>query len=526
MKKNRMTQRFSVTIFSLIGGIALFFAFFSPLSATETIQIRAATVAGSWYPEDKQTLSLFIDTLLAEASPQSPQGKGAIRALIVPHAGYQFSGAGAAAGYKLIQGQNLNRVIVIGPAHYGNFQGLSIAEVTHYETPLGRIPLDLEAITQLRKNPLVVTDTQAHQREHSIEMQLPFLQHTLTSDWKLLPLLVGQMKPDDYTNAAKWLRPFTDEKTLIVISGDFTHYGANYKFIPFPVDASTQARLKQLDMGAYKKIADHDTAGLIAYRHMTGINACAFTPVMLLLHLLPENATTTLVNYATSGEVMGDYHHSVSYLTVAVKNELPFSHAPIVEHEVNFDQAEPLSESKMEWLHQLAHSTVTAVVTPAHHDIDQWVNLASSLSADLQRPSGAFVTLKKQGELRGCIGSIQPEAPLYQAVIVGAVKAAHYDPRFKPVQADEVDQLEIAVSVLSHPQTITSYEAFEVGKQGIILEKEGRRAVYLPEVAIEQGWNREQTLSHLAKKAGLPPDAWKENVKLQVFTAQSYPMKP
>jgi AmmeMemoRadiSam system protein B/AmmeMemoRadiSam system protein A len=496
----------------LTGLLLVFFA--SSLAATQEVRVRAPAVAGSWYPGEAQPLGNLLDQLLAEASVQS---KGVIRALITPHAGYRFSGAGAAAGYKLIQGRQVRRVIVLGPAHTGDFHGLSIADATHYETPLGRIPLDLEAIAQLRQNSLVLADANAHRREHSIEMQLPFLQRVLAPGWSLLPILVGRM--DDYSNAAKLLRPYADDNTLIIVSGDFTHYGPNYRYVPFPLTKSVKDKIKRLDMGAYEKIAAHDAAGFMAYREMTGITACAFGPTMVLLHLLPESATATLVKYYTSGEMLNDYRNSVSYLTVAITNELPFSQAQTVKPA---GDKEALSESQLKLLYQIAHNAIIATVEPAHEDMETWIDLASKLPEALQRQSGAFVTLKKHGQLRGCIGYIQPIEPLYRAVISTAIKAAHYDRRFSPVKPSELDKLEIEVSVLSKPQPIDSYDKFIVGQHGIILEKDGRGAVFLPEVAVEHGWNREQTLSRLAKKAGLPPEAWKEGAKFKVFTTQTY----
>jgi AmmeMemoRadiSam system protein B/AmmeMemoRadiSam system protein A len=533
MIKNKFPQTSLFQRGGLILGLLLivFFAYSMAADTAEknqNVQVRTAAVAGTWYPGDAQALGNLLDQLLtesADASPQSPQSKGTIRALITPHAGYRFSGAGAAAGYKLIQqGQQVRRVIVLGPAHAGYFRGLSIANVTHYETPLGRIPLDIEAIAQLRnsKHALVVADANAHLREHSIEMQLPLLQRVLAPDWSLIPILVGHMADDDYANAAKLLRPYADDNTLIVVSGDFTHYGPNYRYVPFPPVESVKDNIKRLDMGAYEKMAAHDAAGFMAYREMSGITACAFGPVMVLLHLLPESATTTLVNYYTSGDVIGDYRNSVSYLTVAVSNDLPFSQAQTA---ASNQKMKELSESEMKLLHQIAHHSIIATVTPAHKDMEAWIDLASKLPKDLQRQSGAFVTLKKHGHLRGCIGYIQPTEPLYRAVIINAINAARRDPRFSPVMPSELDKLEIDISVLSPPQPIDSYEKFEVGQHGIILEKDGRRAVFLPEVAVEQGWNREQTLSHLAKKAGLPPDAWKEGAEFKVFTSQTYSEK-
>lgn len=509
------------------------------------VRVRPAAVAGTWYPDDAQVLGKLVDKLLAKASPQTPP-KGVIRALLAPHAGYQYSGATAAAGYHLLKGQSPSRVIVIGPSHHGDFHGLSILEVTHYETPLGRLPLDLEAIAQLRKSSLVMADAQADEREHSIEIQLPLLQRVLTAGWKLVPILVGQMSAKDYAKAADLLRPLADDKTLIILSGDFTHYGPNYDYLPFLPDDTIKLSLKQLDMGAYDKIVAQDAAGLLAYREMTGITACAFGPVMILLNMLPDNATPTLIKYDTSGELTGNYTNSVSYLAVAITSEQPFATVKAVNSKTiqkpdsvksevkpkstasdsssgkNQKEMKNLNESQMKFLHQLARQAVEAAVVKGQDPEKVLTTLASRMPEELQKPSGAFITLKELGELRGCIGHIFPKEPLYRAVVINAINAAQHDPRFYPVQAEELPEIELEVSVLTPPQPIASYHDFEVGKHGIILKKDGRGAVFLPEVAIEQNWNREQTLSQLAKKAGLPPDAWQEGAEFEVFTTQTY----
>lgn len=508
------------------------------------VRVRPAAVAGTWYPDDAQVLGKLVEELLDKASPQA-QPKGVIRALLVPHAGYRYSGATAATGYQLLKGQNPSRVIVIGPSHHGDFHGLSILEITHYETPLGRLPLDLEAIAQLRKNLLVVADAQADEREHSIEIQLPLLQRVLPAGWKLVPILVGQLSAKDYAKAAELLRPLADDKTLIILSGDFTHYGPNYDYLPFPPDDTINLSLKQLDMGAYDKIVAHDAAGLLAYREMTGITACAFGPVMILLNMLPDKATPTLVKYDTSGKLTGNYTNSVSYLAVAITSEQPFATVKAVNSKTtppdsvaseakpeataadsssgkNQKEMNKLNESQMKFLHQLARQAVEAAVAKGQDPEKILTTLASRVPEELQKPAGAFVTLKELGELRGCIGYIFPKEPLYRAVVINAINAAQHDPRFYPVQPEELPKMELEVSVLTPPQPIASYHDFEVGKHGIILKKDGRGAVFLPEVAVEQNWNREQTLSHLAKKAGLPPDAWQEGAKFEVFTTQTY----
>ncbi len=489
-----------------------------PNAARPAPKIREAAVAGSWYPDDPAVLGAQLDRMLAGAEvPESSEGSGpgGIRALVVPHAGYRYSGPTAAVAYKTVAGQPVRRVVVLGPAHLGRFTGLSIADATHYRTPLGDIPLDVAEIAGLRRDPMVVADPRAHRHEHSIEMQLPLLQRTLPGGFELIPILVGGFADvDGYRRAAELIRPLLDDHTLLVASGDFTHYGDNYGYVPFPRGADIATRLRQLDMGALELVNAGDAAGLHGYRGRTGLNACAFGPLMLLAHLLDESTRATLVAYQTSGALTGDYANSVSYLSVVYSDREPLGRGR-------------LGLGDMVLLHRLASRTLERAVT---HGADSPGSLpaGSTLPERLRQKSGAFVTLEKDGRLRGCIGHIWAQKPLHEAVIDNAVNAALHDRRFRPVTADELAGLEVEVSVLSPLETIASVEEFEVGVHGIVLYKGGARAVYLPEVAPEQGWDREQTLAHLARKAGLPADGWREGAAFSVFTSQKYsaPWRP
>ncbi len=479
--------------------------------------VRPAAVAGSWYPGDAKALAKLVDGLLADAKPPKPGGTGPLRALIVPHAGFRYSGPGAAAGYTLLRRSQPRRVVVVGPSHRGRFRGLSIANVTHYRTPLGDIPLDLEAVTALRRATLVRAHDQAHQREHSIEMQLPMLQRVLKPGWTLVPVLVGGMDASDYARAAELLKTLADDRTLFVASGDFTHYGPNYGYVPFPPDEGVATALRDLDMGAYAQIAARSASGFADYRRRTGITACGFGSVSVLLHLVGPSAEPTLLRYYTSGEVGGDYTNSVSYLTVAFTAARPFG-----------ARAGPdaLPDEQMKVLHGLATRALHRAVNEGASAVraDELVDPAT-LDPRLRKPSGAFVTLKRDDRLRGCIGHIVAHEPLYRAVASNAVSAALRDRRFRPVKSDELATLDVEVSVLSPLRRVPSYEAFEVGRHGVVLSKHGRRAVYLPEVATEQGWDRAQTLSHLARKAGLPNDAWREGATFELFTSQAFHAK-
>lgn len=489
-----------------------------PGAAAQAGQVRPAVVAGSWYPGDAEELARYIDTQL-EAAPQGePQGR--VRALIAPHAGYMFSGPTAAAAFRLVRGHVARRVIVLGPAHRGGFKGLSIAAVQAYESPLGRIPLDREAIARLRQSPLVGSYAPAHAKEHSIEMQLPFLQRALKPGWTLVPILVGEMDADDYARAGALLRPLAHADTLVVVSGDLTHYGPRYHYLPFSQDARIRERLARLDKGMLRFITDHDPEGLTRYQKQTGITACAFGPVMVLLGLMPPQAKVRLVKYTTSGALTHNYRNSVSYMAVAITDPGPLSSRAQGVPDVSDPQR--LSEQDLALLHRFAVEGIGAAVRPRRDLGSRLRDLITRLPPRLKRPAGAFVTLKKQGRLRGCMGSVKAKQPLYRAVFENGFNAARNDYRFPPLRPGELRDLEVDISVLSPLHAIPSYRAFEVGKEGVLLKKDGKRAVFLPQVAAERGWSCEQTLTQLAQKAGLAPDAWRNGAELEVFTNQSY----
>lgn len=488
------------------------------VGAGQTGPIRHAVVAGSWYPGDPEVLARYIDEQL-DAAPQI-ETQGTVRALIAPHAGYLFSGPTAAAAFRLVRGQAPRRVLVLGPAHRGGFKGLSIAAVQAYETPLGRIPLDREAVARLRRSPLVVSHAPAHEQEHSIEIQLPFLQRALEPGWRLVPILVGEMGAEEYARAGALLRPLVDDDTLVVVSGDFTHYGPRYGYLPFPPDARVEAHLAGLDKGMLRLITDHDHAGLWAYHERTGITACAFGPVMVLLHLLPAQARVRLLKYTTSAALNHDHRNSVSYMAVAVID--PDPPPPQAQGISGTLDPQALSEQELALLHRFAVAGIGAAVLPDRDRGSRLRGLIERLPERFKGSAGAFVTLKRQGRLRGCMGYVKASRPLYQVLFDNGFNAASRDPRFPPLRPHELGDLEVEISVLSPPRPIPSYRMFQVGSQGVLLKKDGRRAVYLPQVAAERGWTCEQTLSHLAQKAGLAPNAWRNGAELEVFTSQSY----
>lgn len=486
------------------------------LPALATDRIRPSALAGSWYPADSQQLSDYIDGLLDAVKPETPAMP--VRAVIVPHAAYPYSGATAAQVFAQLKGRRFKRVLVLAPSHYSGFRGLSIANVDAYRTPLGDVPLDAPAVAALRKSDLVVSQPAAHVREHAVEIELPFLQRVLTPGWRLVPVLVGQIQGRDYQKVADLLRPLADEHTLIVISSDFTHFGPRFDYVPFAVNDATPKKIRALDDGAIKFLVARDASGFLAYQERTGDTICGYRALALLLNLLPADARLRQIAYATSGELTGDWNNSVSYVGMVVTGPTPISGNAREDGGVKAAEHHDLV-----LLQRLAVLGVQEAVLGSSKvrgaDIRKIVD---SLPQRLKRKSGAFVTLWHHGQLRGCVGYVVPYEPLYQAVWENGFNAARNDTRFMPVSPDELGGLEVEVSALSKPRPIDSYREFRVGEEGVILTKRGHRAVFLPEVATEQGWSREETLSHLALKAGLRADDWRNGASLQVFTSAKY----
>jgi hypothetical protein len=215
--------------------------------------------------------------------------------------------------------------------------------------------LDQAAISRLRQSPQVHEDSVLHEAEHSLEIQLPFLQQVLEPGWRLVPILLSAMQPSDYLEAAQALRPLLDDTTLLVVSSDFTHYGPRFQYLPFPPDKQIAARIRELDMGAFARIEAKDPQGFLNYYHETGITVCGYRAVTLLLHLLSQEAKVRLLEYATSGELTGDYRHSVSYIgAVVTEMEQQGDDTPAD------DAAQGVSDRHLKYLHELAELTIRA----------------------------------------------------------------------------------------------------------------------------------------------------------------------
>lgn len=475
-------------------------------NAESTKVILQSSLAGKWYPSDANMLGKQIDSLFQKAETASVDN---VIAFILPHAGYQYSGLTAATALKTTN-KKYKRIVVFGPSHYVPMENvLSVPRTTHYQTPLGLVPIDVEFVNKLLAYPLFQNIPQANEYEHSVQIEIPLLQHKC-QDFKLVPIVAGDCSLETIRKAADTLKSLVDEETLVIASSDFVHYGPNYNYLPFRENIPEQ--INKLDTNAYKFIAAIDCKGFLEYRRETGATICGYVPIAILLSMLPPLAQANLVKQTTSGKLTGDFTNSVSYLSVAFSGMW-----------VNASKSEPLTDSgkltekdKKELL-ILARKSILYFLQ--NHRALQQSDLDIKISDTIKEPRAAFVTLEKNSELRGCIGDIFPRQPLYKSVIANAINAAVNDWRFTPVTKEECNDIKIEISVLTVPEPITSPDQIKIGVDGVILKKDGRSAVFLPQVAPEQGWNTSQMLTNLSLKAGLTPDAWKENASFLVFQA-------
>ncbi|MBN2574771.1 MAG: AmmeMemoRadiSam system protein B [Deltaproteobacteria bacterium] len=489
-----------------------------PAPAPETKRIRRAQVAGSWYPGDGKRLAADLDRIFADTKPPKLDGK--VMALISPHAGYRFSGKAAATGYALVRGQDVRRVIVLAVPHRFPLRGASIPDVTHFETPLGLIPLDAAAVARLRRSALVGAVERAEDEEHSLEIQLPLLQRVLPS-FTLVPMLVGDMREADYAELASVLAEIVDEQTLVVASSDFTHRGDNYGYEVPAGKGSVQERLARVDDASVERILKLDRRGLLAHAEKTGTTICGLRPIGLLLELLGKisGVRGQVTSRYTSGDVTGDWSSTVSYIDIAFTGKWPRA-SRLEAARAGGEKMFPLSQEERTTLLKLARTSLEMSVRKGSFDAE--VKKAVPIVPSLSRKAGAFVTLKcKMGgdsrcqargdDLRGCIGTIEPVDSVYDTVARRAASAALEDSRFPhTVGVAELPFVTIEISVLTPPVPVKGPEEIVIGKHGIILGVGWNSATFLPQVAPEQGWDRETTLRHLARKAGLPADAWKK----------------
>lgn len=492
---------------------ALILAIPRPGAGSAEPKVRPAGVAGpqGFYPSDPKELTQMIDGLLARNTVPAVQGP--LIELICPHAGYIFTGPVAAACFAQLKGRKYTRVVVIAPSHFVNFPFSSIYDGDAYATPLGQIPVDKEFRAKLARlnSSIKVSDRghvkEAENAEHALEVQLPWLQRTL-GDFKLVPIIMGDQTYEIERALGRALAkallaetPEARAQTLILVSSDLSHY--------HPYDYANN-----VDHQTLQAIAEWDYLSLSRNFAMWGHGiqtweACGGGPIVAGM-IAAEGLGAThaqILKYANSGDATGEKTRVVGYGAVAITP----TNSARVQKSAEFS----LTGREKDALLQIARSSVESAVRERKMYL-----IGNTGFPRLAEARGAFVTLKEHGELRGCIGYITPMKSLAETVRDVAAYAALEDSRFTPVTVQELPLLEYEISVMSPLRRVLDLKEIKVGKHGLIMKVGETEGLLLPQVPVEEDWDRTTFLQQTCRKAGLPRDAWKDDgTDIYMFTA-------
>lgn len=505
-----MTVKATNIILGIIAILIIFFCFvkFMPKTKNQNFtqeNIRPMAVAGQFYPANTVELAQMLSNFLQNASSSAT---GTAQVIIVPHAGYVYSGQVAAFAFKQLIGSDFKRVVIIGRSHQQYFEGVVADSNDAWQTAFGNVAVDKDFINQLVNNANVVRiDSKSHQTEHSLEVELPFLIKTLGKDIKIVPLLFGDDSPETALKLADVLAQFIDNETVVVVSSDLSHY-PKYETAN-ELDKKTIETILSLDIEKlHKQNTEAESAGLAGVATLACGEPAMISAMALAkkLGLKPE-----LLKYANSGDYFPETKDRVvGYAAIAFYNP-----QGVVKSETD----EELNKEEQKIALQITRKSLEA-----HFEGKEYSLAVLGLPPIFQKERGVFVTLKQHGQLRGCIGNFTPNVGLAGNIKEMALSAAFNDPRFTPLEKSELKDIKIEISVLSPMQKITNPDLIEIGKHGVYVKKGSRSGVYLPQVAFELGWNKEQFLNSLCEeKAGLPRDCWKDgSTELYIFTAQVF----
>jgi AmmeMemoRadiSam system protein B/AmmeMemoRadiSam system protein A len=459
-------------------------------------------VAGQFYPAQRDELHRTLADLFARAP--SAGGLGNVVAVISPHAGYVFSGEVAAAAFRQVDPDcTYENVFILASSHRMAFEGASLYVRGNLLTPLGTVAVDRGLCRKLIDTYDVFVDRpEAHADEHSLEVQLPFLQYHLKKDFRVVPLVIGAQNEETCRKIARALNPYFRSGNLFVVSTDFSHYPSSRD--AHDVDAATaRAIASNSPAQLMKTLRQNEEKGI----PNLATSLCGWSSVLTLLYMTERNpdAAYHLVAYRNSGDS-----------PYSGKDQVVGYHAIAVTLRATGDTSDfRLSAADRKTLLSLARKTLVSYITTRTVEDPA----PETLSEAVKSSCGAFVTLEKHGDLRGCIGQFEPAGPLYKVVQDMAIAAAVNDPRFPPVSPEELKQIEIEISVLTPLKRIRSIDEFTLGKHGIYIRKGMRSGTFLPQVAEQTGWTKEEFLGHCAQdKAGIGWNGWKD-AELYVYEA-------
>lgn len=479
------------------------------------MKVRPSALAGRWYSANAKELRMSIEQYLSGAQSKKLEG---IQAIVVPHAGHYWSGPTAAAAFNAIQPEQIKRIFIFCPNHRMPVGGMVSVSADAFETPLGQLNVDREIIENWRSDGILRIDDGAHKLEHAIEIQLPFIQ-VIFGDHQpqIVPIIAGEMSTEEVEKAAKRLKKDMRPDDLVLISSDFLHYGENYGYVPF--GKPVQPQIAAYDARTVAAIAKLNGMEFEEFARETPHAACGINSLRILSFAFENtNLKAYQLAYDTSGRRSGEDDMSVSYVALAIASKTEGNEMSTVK-----SAKTPVSATAQRTAHEIVKRALKEAVSAQKTTaLPKDLNLGEDPKV-FSESYGVFVTLNEpNGQLRGCIGNIIPVAELAKSLWGRAQDAALNDPRFDPVQPEELDKLSIEISVLTPMEPISGPEDIVIGKHGVVLRKHGRSAVFLPQVAPEQGWNTEQMLTALSMKAGLPPQAWREGASFSVFEAQVF----
>ena len=465
--------------------------------------VREPFVAGRFYPDDPNALREMIQEYLSRVNGIPTQGR--IVAMMAPHAGYIYSGPVAAWAYNQVKGQSFDTVVVISPSHHQSFRGVSVMSEGAYRTPLGLVPIDDERGQKLLSaHDLIQEIPEVHGPEHALEVQLPFLQEVLQGDWKLIPVIIGTQNLGTARILAEALQSSLEGcNALVVASSDLSHHHDAYE-------------AEAMDRSALLFMQNVNPEGLWELIQDRKVEACGVGPILVALMIARQAGINEgmLLKYAHSGDVTGDRSQVVGCAALIWATQA--SRDGKEESAVGVDLG--LTDEERRTLKEIAHTTIQCRLEgkPPPHSFE-------GITPILEEPRGAFVTLEKQGQLRGCIGLIEAIKPLHQTVQEMAEAAAFRDPRFPSLRLEEWSDVDIEISVLTPLREIQDVSEIQVGTHGICIVKGPYRGLLLPQVATDHNWDRNTFLGHTCIKAGLPNDAWKEpGVKIYIFSSDVF----
>ncbi|MCK5180280.1 MAG: AmmeMemoRadiSam system protein B [Candidatus Omnitrophica bacterium] len=473
-------------------------------------KIKQPNVSGQFYNANPKQLSANIDKFFSKASIK-PSDRD-IDILIAPHAGYVYSGGVAAYGFKAASQQKFKTILVLAPSHHFGFDGISVWEEGGFKTPLGVAEVDAEFTKKLiAANKKFYFEPRAFQSEHALEVEIPFIQKTF-QDFKIVPVVFGHPSFELLEDFAIALQDLigTRNDVLIVVSTDLSHY-------------HDDASARNMDRRTIQAVKDLKIEQLWKECKLRTMEMCGHVPVTAALLYARQKGLTDVdvLHYANSGDVSGDKDRVVGYASIIVYGN-DDKEGKLIADKDNIDGVKALTPEHKKRLMDIARRTVeTYVKTGKKLDVKE-------SDARLLEEEGAFVTIHKKSYLRGCIGNIIGTKPLYITVRDMAVAAASQDPRFPPVESGELNDIDIEISVLSKPRVIKDVGEIELGTHGVIVSQgPWHRGVFLPQVATDTGWSKEEFLSQLcSQKAHLPRDAWKDpKTKIEIFTANVFSEK-